>query len=93
MKDGACSPGTSTCIYKHALLKRQENEPDLWHYDELFGVNKAIISICIGLQIYKIPVKNGCCRLFRVLLLDRSELLGSGLETNKGWDCFFSLGN
>lgn len=72
MKNGAhCSLGTSTCIYKHTLYRTdRKNEPDLWHYDELFRVNTTIISVYIGLQIYKIPLKNGCCCCFVFLLFN-----------------------
>ena len=59
MKNGAhCPLGASTCIYKHMLYRTDsENEPDLWHYDELFRVITTVIKVYIGLQIYKTPLK------------------------------------
>lgn len=46
-----CSLGISTCIYKYMLYRTdRKNEPDLWHYDELFRVNKAILASILDLR-------------------------------------------
>lgn len=50
MKNGFyCFLGILTCVYKCIFYRiGRKNELDFWYDDELFGLNKLIISIYIG---------------------------------------------